>query len=196
MLNYIWLAMIILAVILGGINGKIEDVTKSAIDSAGNAVVIAIGLIGIMALWLGIVKIAEDLGITRQTVAKKIEQMHASGLMISFFPKMEPELLGLSIQAYILMREDPRSDCRKETEEIVKSYPQVAEFQRIFGKYDSIAKVLVKNNKELSDLVKKIHNLNGVKETETFIVHSTVKDKPDDPFKKALTQEAKCFSIY
>ena len=135
-----------------------------------------------------VVKIAADLGVTRQTVAKKIEQMHASGLIISFFPKMKPEILGLSIQAYILMREDPRSDYRKETEEIVKSFPQVAEFQRIFGKYDSIAKVLVKNNKELTDLVKKIHDLKGVKETETFIVHSTVKDKPEDPIKKALTQ--------
>jgi len=135
-----------------------------------------------------IVKIAEDLGVTRQTVAKKIKQMRASGLMISFFPKMEPEILGLSIQAYILMREDPRSDCRKETEEIVKSFPQVAEFQRIFGKYDSIAKVLVKNNKELINLIKKIHELDGVKETETFIVHSTIKDKPEDPIKKALTQ--------
>ena len=41
-------------------------------------------------------------------------------------------------------------------------------------------------NKELTDLVKKIHDLNGVKETETFIVHSTVKDKPEEPFKKAL----------
>ena len=135
-----------------------------------------------------ILKIAEDLGITRQTVAKKLEQMRDSGLIISFFPKMEPEILGLTIQAYILMREDPRSECRKETEEIVKSFPQVSEFQRIFGKYDSIAKVLVKDNKELTDLVKKIHDLNGVKETETFIVHSTVKDKPEDPLKKALTQ--------
>jgi DNA-binding Lrp family transcriptional regulator len=135
-----------------------------------------------------IVKIAEDLGITRQTVAKKLKQMHNSGLIISFFPKIEPEILDLSIQAYILMREDPRSDCRKETETIITSFPQVAEFQRIFGKYDSIAKVLTKNNKELTDLVKKIHNLNGVKETETFIVHSTIKDKPEDPIKKALTE--------
>ena len=134
-----------------------------------------------------ILKIAADIRVTRQTVAKKIEQMRNSGLIISFFPKMEPEFLGLSIQAYILMREDPRNDCRKETEEIVKSFPQVSEFQRIFGKYDSIAKVLVKTNKELTDLVKKIHNLNGVKETETFIVHSTIKDKPEDPLKKALS---------
>jgi len=71
MLNYIWLSMIILAVVIGGINGKIEDVTKSAIDSAGNAVVIAIGLVGIMALWLGIVKIAEDSGLMK-LVAKAL----------------------------------------------------------------------------------------------------------------------------
>jgi spore maturation protein A len=63
MLNYIWLTMVILAVVLGGINGKIEGVTKSAIDSAGSSVTIAIGLIGVMALWLGIVKIAEDSGL-------------------------------------------------------------------------------------------------------------------------------------
>ena len=134
-----------------------------------------------------IIKIAKDLGVTRQTVAKKIEQMHNSGIIISFFPKMQPEILGLSIQAYILMREDPRNDYRKETEDIVKSFSEVSEFQRIFGKYDSIAKVLVKDNKELTALVKKIHDLNGVKETETFIVHSTIKDKPEDPIKKALT---------
>ena len=134
-----------------------------------------------------IIKIAKDLGVTRQTVAKKIEQMHNSGIIISFFPKMQPEILGLSIQAYILMREDPRNDYRKETEEIVKGFSEVSEFQRIFGKYDSIAKVLVKDNKELTALVKKIHDLNGVKETETFIVHSTIKDKPEDPIKKALT---------
>jgi DNA-binding Lrp family transcriptional regulator len=134
-----------------------------------------------------ILKIAEDIGCTRQTVAKKIEQMQKSGLILSFFPKIDPEILGLSIQAYILMREDPRNDFRKETEDIIKNYPQVSEFQRIFGKYDSIVKVVVKNNQELTDLVKKIHNLNAVKETETFIVHSIIKDKPEDPIKKALS---------
>jgi spore maturation protein A len=63
MMNYIWLTMVILAIVLGGINGKIENVTKSAIEAAGNSIVIAIGLIGVMALWLGIVKIAEDSGL-------------------------------------------------------------------------------------------------------------------------------------
>jgi spore maturation protein A len=69
MMNYIWLTIVILAIVLGGINGKIENVTKSAIDAASSSVTIAIGLVGYMALWLGLVKIAEDAGL--MTLAAK-----------------------------------------------------------------------------------------------------------------------------
>ena len=69
MMNYIWLTIVILAVVLGGINGKIEDVTRSAIDAASSSVTIALGLVGYMALWLGIMKIAEDSGL--MTLAAK-----------------------------------------------------------------------------------------------------------------------------
>jgi spore maturation protein A len=65
MLNYIWFGLIIVAVLLGGINGKIEEVTKAGLDSAGTAVTVSMGLIGVMALWLGIVKIADEAGLMR-----------------------------------------------------------------------------------------------------------------------------------
>jgi DNA-binding Lrp family transcriptional regulator len=78
-------------------------------------------------------------------------------------------------------------ELRRKNEETIKQWPQVSEFCRLFGKYDSIVEVLVKDNKELTDLVKKLHGLKGVRETETFIVHSTVKDKPEDPFRRFLT---------
>ena len=42
---------------------KMKDVTNSALDSAGTAVNIALGLIGIMALWLGVMKVAEEAGL-------------------------------------------------------------------------------------------------------------------------------------
>jgi spore maturation protein SpmA len=44
---------------------KMKDVTNSALDYAGISVNIAIGLIGIMALWLGIMKIAEEAGLIK-----------------------------------------------------------------------------------------------------------------------------------
>ena len=138
-----------------------------------------------------IFQIAKNVGATRQTVAKKLEQMCNSGLISSFATRLDPEKFGLVIQAYIFMREDPRNEVRKKNEEIIKSYPQVSEFHRVFGEYDSIIKILVENNKEVTDFVKKLHGLSGVRETETFIVHSTIKNKPEDPFKKVLTLSEK-----
>jgi len=42
---------------------KIRAITKAALDYADTAVTISLGLIGVMALWLGIVKIAEEAGL-------------------------------------------------------------------------------------------------------------------------------------
>ena len=65
MLNYIWFGMMFVAVIVGTITGNIDAVTQAAIDMSKTAVTIALGLIGIMALWLGIMKIAEEAGLIR-----------------------------------------------------------------------------------------------------------------------------------
>jgi spore maturation protein SpmA len=66
MLNYIWLALILLAVVIGGLQGKMEAVTKEAIDRASFAVVnLALPLAGIMTLWLGIMRLAERAGLVQ-----------------------------------------------------------------------------------------------------------------------------------
>ncbi len=63
MLNYIWFALMAIALVVAMFNGTADAVTKGAIDSAKTAVEIAIGLIGIMTLWLGIMRIAEAAGL-------------------------------------------------------------------------------------------------------------------------------------
>jgi spore maturation protein SpmA len=42
---------------------KLKDITNAALDYAGTAVNIALGLIGIMALWLGVMNVAEEAGL-------------------------------------------------------------------------------------------------------------------------------------
>jgi len=44
---------------------KIKEVTNSALDYATTAVNIALGLIGIMALWLGVMKVADEAGLIK-----------------------------------------------------------------------------------------------------------------------------------
>jgi len=57
-LNYIWLALVLLAIAIGGWNDRLKDVTAGAFDGAKTAVTIALALIGIMALWLGVMRLA------------------------------------------------------------------------------------------------------------------------------------------
>jgi spore maturation protein A len=63
MLNYIWFGLIAISFIVGIITGNIDAVTEAAFDSARAAVQLAIGLIGAMALWLGIMKVADRAGL-------------------------------------------------------------------------------------------------------------------------------------
>lgn len=63
MLNYIWFGLMAAALVVAAIRGTADAVTKAAVDSASSAVQISIGLIGIMTLWLGIMRVAEAAGL-------------------------------------------------------------------------------------------------------------------------------------
>ena len=63
MLNYIWFGLMAVALVVAMFNGTAAGVTKSAIDSARTAVEISLGLVGIMTLWLGIMRVAEAAGL-------------------------------------------------------------------------------------------------------------------------------------
>jgi spore maturation protein A len=63
MLNYIWFGLMAIALVVAAITGSADAVTKAAVDSASTAVQISIGLIGIMTLWLGIMRVAEASGL-------------------------------------------------------------------------------------------------------------------------------------
>ena len=85
MLNYIWLALVLLAVAIGGWNDKLKDVTGGALDGAKTAVTIAIGLWGVMALWLGVMRLAERAGLV-QRIAYGLRP-----LMLRLFPEVPPD---------------------------------------------------------------------------------------------------------
>ncbi len=62
MLNIIWALLFIVGLIVGIINGRINEVAQSIMTSADDAVKFSIGLLGIVALWCGIIQILEDAG--------------------------------------------------------------------------------------------------------------------------------------
>lgn len=65
MLNYIWLGLVLGALLLGGTTGHIKELNDGAIKGAETAVTIALGLIGVMTLWLGLMRLAEKSGLVQ-----------------------------------------------------------------------------------------------------------------------------------
>jgi len=62
-MNYIWGGLILISIIFGAANGRLDEVINAMLNSVQTAVNIAIALIGIMAFWLGMVHIARASGL-------------------------------------------------------------------------------------------------------------------------------------
>src|SRR2546423_3555075 len=104
MLNYIWFGLMAVALVVAIFTGNAAAVTKASVDSAKTAVEISLGLIGIMTLWLGIMRVAEQAGLITmlsralrpisRLLFPEIPPDHpAIGAMIMNIP---PNMLGLS----------------------------------------------------------------------------------------------------
>ncbi len=84
-INIIWLAMVLIATVTASYTGTMDAVTKASFESAKGAVTLAIGLVGPMALWLGLMKIAEAGGLM-QAVARGLRPV-----MVRLFPEVPAE---------------------------------------------------------------------------------------------------------
>ena len=69
MINIIWFGLLFVGIVVGIATGNVKAIMDVAIDSANTGVELSIGLIGVMTLWLGMMKIAEAAGLVRKVKA-------------------------------------------------------------------------------------------------------------------------------
>lgn len=69
MLNGIWVVMVVAAVVFGAVSGNLDAVTEASVDAAKDAVTLALGLVGVMAFWLGLMKVLQQGGLLRALAA-------------------------------------------------------------------------------------------------------------------------------
>lgn len=66
MMNYIWVALVAIALIAGAVTGNIAAVQDAVFSFSDTAVEIVIGLVGVMVFWMGLMKVAEEAGLTEK----------------------------------------------------------------------------------------------------------------------------------
>lgn len=85
MLNWIWLALILSGALIAGFTGRVQPAVDGAFSSVTKAVELAIGLVGVMTLWLGLMRLAEVSGLV-QAVARGLRP-----ILVRLFPEVPPE---------------------------------------------------------------------------------------------------------
>jgi len=81
----IWTLLVAVAVASAAVNGRMAELTRGAFDAAAGAVTLALGLTGVMALWLGLMKVAEEAGLVRALARA------GRPIMRRLFPEVPPE---------------------------------------------------------------------------------------------------------
>ena len=70
MLNYIWGIMLLLGITVGVLTGQTKQVDTALIDSTKDAISLCITMLGVMALWTGLMEIAKETGLIAQLTRK------------------------------------------------------------------------------------------------------------------------------
>ena len=97
-MNYIFYFLIIISIVVGAVNGKLPDVVNAILSGADLSVKVAFSLIGIMAFWLGLMKIAEKSGLV-EFIAKIISPVTKK--LFNQIPENSPAIgdIAMSVSA-------------------------------------------------------------------------------------------------
>jgi spore maturation protein A len=64
-MSVIWVLLLVASVAVAAATGRMAALPGAIAESAGRAVTLSLGLVGILALWMGLMRIAEEAGIVR-----------------------------------------------------------------------------------------------------------------------------------
>ncbi|MCI5994521.1 MAG: nucleoside recognition protein [Blautia sp.] len=73
-MNNLWGGMILVGIVYGAFTGRMQEVTDAALASSKEAVMLCITMVGVMALWVGIMEIAKEAGMI-QGLTRKVRPL-------------------------------------------------------------------------------------------------------------------------
>jgi spore maturation protein A len=64
-MSVIWVLLLVASVAVAAVTGRVAALPGAIAESAGRAVTLSLGLVGVLALWMGLMKVAEAAGVVR-----------------------------------------------------------------------------------------------------------------------------------
>ena len=122
--------------------------------------------------------LAREFGVAPSTMLERIRRLEERRYLKGYRALVDPESLGLTVQALIsITLGQHSSETIRPFEEGIQDMPYVRVCYHVSGRFDYLVHVAAKDLDHLGRLVKEeIAALPGVGKSETFLVFSEIKD--------------------
>lgn len=115
--------------------------------------------------------LARALGLSRSTVQNRIARLEASGVIRGYSVELGGEFSASQVEAHVSIKVYQKLTARTNT--ALEQISQVSQLYSVSGEYDLIAIVQAQSLEELSAVLDRIGNLEGVERTNSAVVLET-----------------------
>lgn len=120
-------------------------------------------------------ELSRELDLSRTTVQKRLAQLEASGIIVGYQLKLGDSYRSTTFQAYVNLAVDPHLGTQ-----VANALERMAEVEALYtvsGKIDLVAIIRVNAPAELDQVLDRIGEMDGVRDTDSAIVLSTKFDR-------------------
>jgi Lrp/AsnC family transcriptional regulator for asnA, asnC and gidA len=119
--------------------------------------------------------IGKLLNLSPSTVYMRIKRLKDKGFIRRVVAEVDPNKLGYRLRALVFLDIDIKKYSKVVDQ--IKDFEQVKTIYDVTGEWALVLEVLVRDHKELSELLDKIGNLDGVHSTSTMVVLRVIKEE-------------------
>lgn len=121
--------------------------------------------------------IAKEVGMKSPSVIERVKRLESEGIIKQYTAEINYKALGYDIVAFIGISIDNTQHIIDFEQSLSNISQDIVECHHVTGDFTMILKVITKNTSTLSQLIKKLRDINGVQRTNTILVFSTILNK-------------------
>ena len=124
--------------------------------------------------------LAEELGVSVTTVSNHLDEMEERGVIEGFKPVINYSEIGYTVTCVLMIK--AKGDVLEELVEELRGIDSFINVYEVTGDFDIMATGKFQDTEDMNDTIKSLLNNPKVRETNTNVVLSTVKENEDIKF--------------
>ncbi len=137
---------------------------------------------------VGLLEVARQLKVARGTVQARLAKLEASGVITGHGPEIDPQALGYSISAFVLI--ELAQGRLAEAVAVMRAMPEVLEADGVSGPQDLICRVVARDTEHLQEVVNRLLSTPAIRRCTSYIVLSRQVPPRTGPLVAAAAEDA------